>query len=42
MHLQAEVNWHQLFMELIEDFDVAVLERRQTAALEAQDLPLPQ
>ena len=21
MHLQAEVNWHQLFMELIKDFD---------------------
>jgi hypothetical protein len=42
MHLQAEVNWHQLFMELIQDFDVAALERRQTAALEAQGLPLPQ
>jgi predicted unusual protein kinase regulating ubiquinone biosynthesis (AarF/ABC1/UbiB family) len=41
MHLQAEVNWHQLFMELIEDFDVAALEKRQTAALEAQGLPLP-
>ncbi len=41
MHLQAEVNWHQLFMELIEGFDVEALERRQTAALEAQGLPLP-
>ncbi len=41
MHLKAEVNWHQLFMGLIQNFDVAALERRQTAALRAQDLPLP-
>jgi hypothetical protein len=41
MHLQAEVNWHQLFMGLIQDFDVTKLERRQTDALQAQDLPLP-
>ena len=41
MHLQAEVNWHRLFMELIADFDVDALERRQTAALQAQGLPLP-
>jgi predicted unusual protein kinase regulating ubiquinone biosynthesis (AarF/ABC1/UbiB family) len=41
MHLQAEINWHQLFMELIADFDLDALARRQTAALEAQGLPLP-
>jgi predicted unusual protein kinase regulating ubiquinone biosynthesis (AarF/ABC1/UbiB family) len=41
MHLKAEVNWHRLFMELIEGFDVEVLERRQTEALRAQGLPLP-
>jgi predicted unusual protein kinase regulating ubiquinone biosynthesis (AarF/ABC1/UbiB family) len=41
MHLQAEINWHQLFMELISDFDLAALARRQTAALQAQALPLP-
>jgi predicted unusual protein kinase regulating ubiquinone biosynthesis (AarF/ABC1/UbiB family) len=41
MHLQAEVNWHQLFMELIKDFDLDALARRQTAALETQGLPLP-
>jgi predicted unusual protein kinase regulating ubiquinone biosynthesis (AarF/ABC1/UbiB family) len=41
MHLQAEVNWHQLFMELIQDFDVKALEKRQTEALQAQGLPLP-
>jgi predicted unusual protein kinase regulating ubiquinone biosynthesis (AarF/ABC1/UbiB family) len=41
MHLQAEINWHQLFMDLIRDFDLEALERRQTEALEAQNLPLP-
>ncbi len=41
MHLQAEVNWHQLFMELIEGFDEQQLTARQAEALEAQDLPLP-
>ena len=32
---------HQLVMELIQDFDLDALARRQTAALEAQGLPLP-
>ena len=41
MHLQAEINWHQLFMDLIADFDLDALRRRQRAALQAQDLPLP-
>jgi predicted unusual protein kinase regulating ubiquinone biosynthesis (AarF/ABC1/UbiB family) len=41
MHLAAEINWHRLFMELIEGFDVDALARRQTAALQAQGLPLP-
>jgi predicted unusual protein kinase regulating ubiquinone biosynthesis (AarF/ABC1/UbiB family) len=41
MHLKAEVNWHRLFMELIDGFDVRALERRQTEALRAQGLPLP-
>jgi predicted unusual protein kinase regulating ubiquinone biosynthesis (AarF/ABC1/UbiB family) len=41
MHLAAEINWHRLFMELIEGFDVDALERRQTEALQAQGLPLP-
>ena len=41
MHLGAEINWHQLFMELIDGFDVDALERRQTEALTAQGLPLP-
>ncbi|HLT01880.1 MAG TPA: AarF/ABC1/UbiB kinase family protein [Geminicoccaceae bacterium] len=41
MHLRAEINWHQLFMELIQDFDLDALAARQTAALQAQGLPLP-
>jgi hypothetical protein len=41
LHLQAEINWHQRFMELIKDFDLDALARRQTAALQAQGLPLP-
>jgi hypothetical protein len=41
MHLSAEVNWHELFMELIEGFDVARLRARQTEALESMGLPLP-
>jgi hypothetical protein len=41
MHLSAEVNWHELFMELIEGFDVAQLRARQTEALESMGLPLP-
>ena len=41
MHLRAKINWHQLFMELIDGFDVGKLEKRQTKALKAQGLPLP-
>jgi predicted unusual protein kinase regulating ubiquinone biosynthesis (AarF/ABC1/UbiB family) len=41
MHLKAQINWHRLFMELIQDFDLNALEQRQTVALQAQDLPLP-
>jgi predicted unusual protein kinase regulating ubiquinone biosynthesis (AarF/ABC1/UbiB family) len=41
MHLHAEINWHQLFMDLIRGFDLDTLERRQAAALQAQGLSLP-
>jgi hypothetical protein len=33
LHLKAEVNWYQLFNELISDFDVHALEQRQKKAL---------
>jgi predicted unusual protein kinase regulating ubiquinone biosynthesis (AarF/ABC1/UbiB family) len=41
MHLRAEINWHRLFMALIQDFDLEALARRQTEALQAQGLPPP-
>jgi predicted unusual protein kinase regulating ubiquinone biosynthesis (AarF/ABC1/UbiB family) len=39
MHLKAEINWHRLFHELIEDFDEAALAKRQYAALKAAGVP---
>ncbi|MGI9419945.1 MAG: ABC1 kinase family protein [Geminicoccaceae bacterium] len=41
MHLGAKINWHQMFMELIDGFDVDKLAKRQTKALETEGLPLP-
>ena len=38
LHLKAELNWHRLFHELIDDFDEAVLGERQARALEAAGL----
>jgi hypothetical protein len=36
LRLNAKLNWHQLFQELVADFDVAkVAERQQTALTEA-------
>jgi len=33
LHLGAEINWHRLFHDLIRDFDLKALARRQGAAL---------
>lgn len=41
-HLRAEINWHRLFRELIEDFDEAVLARRQSEALDRAGVPPPE
>ena len=38
-HLKAEINWHRLFHELIDDFDEAALARRQQAALLRAGVP---
>ncbi|HML09757.1 MAG TPA: AarF/ABC1/UbiB kinase family protein [Stellaceae bacterium] len=38
-HLKAEINWHRLFHQLIDDFDEAVLARRQRAALDSAGVP---
>lgn len=33
LHLRAEINWHRLFHDMIEGFDVAAMQQRQAAAL---------
>ncbi len=38
MRLKAEVNWHQMFQELIRDFDLDALAKRQSQALQAVGL----
>jgi hypothetical protein len=38
LHLRAELNWHRLFHELIDDFDEEKLGARQAKALEAAGL----
>jgi len=38
-HLSAEINWHQRFHELIEDFSVDAVRERQAQALEMVGLP---
>jgi predicted unusual protein kinase regulating ubiquinone biosynthesis (AarF/ABC1/UbiB family) len=38
-HLKAEINWHRLFHELIQDFDPEGLESRQKKALTAAGVP---
>ncbi len=40
IHLTAEINWHRLFHSLIDDFDVAALEKRQKKMLKAHGVPL--
>ena len=39
MHLRAEVNWHRMFHDLIGDFDVDTLEKRQQDALKKAGVP---
>ena len=38
IHLQSKVNWHRLFNELIEGFDITQLEKNQKAALKKAGL----
>src|SRR6202047_376111 len=42
MHLKAEINWHRLFHELIDDFDVTAMAARQKAALKRAGVPAQQ
>ncbi len=39
LHLKAEINWHRLFHNLIDDFDENALARRQKKALKAARVP---
>ena len=39
LHLNAEVNWHNIFQELIDDFDVSQVSKRQKEALDAAGVP---
>ncbi len=39
-HLKAEINWHQMFHDLIDDFDEKKLARRQKKMLDDFDIPL--
>ncbi len=39
MHLKAEVNWHRLFHDLIDNFDEAAVAKRQKAALKKAGVP---
>ncbi|WNJ99035.1 AarF/UbiB family protein [Thalassospiraceae bacterium LMO-JJ14] len=40
-HLGAEINWHRMFHELIEGFDVGALAKRQASALKGVALDNP-
>jgi predicted unusual protein kinase regulating ubiquinone biosynthesis (AarF/ABC1/UbiB family) len=39
-HLKAEINWHNLFHDLIDNFDEAKLARRQKKMLKSFHIPL--
>ena len=39
MHLRASINWHRLFNDLIADFDVDALAKRQSKALKTAGVP---
>ncbi len=39
--LNAEVNWHRMFHDLIKDYDADLVAKRQKEALASLDLPMP-
>ena len=39
LHLNAEVNWYNIFQELISDFDVSEVASRQNEALKTAKVP---
>ncbi len=42
LHLNAKINWHQLFHELIRGFDAKTLAKRQAAALKKTGIETPE
>ena len=41
IHLKAELNWHRLFEDLIADFNVDEMAKRQAAVLEKNGIAPP-
>jgi hypothetical protein len=41
LHLQAELNFHKLFNEEIENFSLTTVGKRQKSVFEAAGVPLP-
>lgn len=41
LHLKANINWYRIFQELIADFDLEVLEKRQNALLDRHKIKRP-
>ena len=41
IHLKAEINWHRLFNEMIEGFDMETLKKRQKKVLTQFEIDLP-
>jgi hypothetical protein len=39
LRLKAQLNWHRMFMELVQDFNEAELAQRQAAALAEARVP---
>lgn len=42
LHLKAEINWHRLFNEMIEGFNIKKLHARQKDALKKYNVPMPE
>ncbi len=42
LHLKAEINWYQLFQDMVAEFDVSALADRQRRALADLEIPVPQ
>ena len=41
LHLKAEINWHRMFLALIDGFEVVKLRRRQVRTFKKAGVPLP-